>query len=545
LKSALAPFLLFLSVIVSSLAARGGEGLLPAPAAALLLAPLLYQAGARLRTLERGLLRSAIWPAAAQVAAATFLLGGAAYALLPGWASGPWRGGGLGAALLWGLVLSVGEILTPGERSEGRGGGERERFSLLARTGETLTLSIAALLFPVLCHWAARGEIRVEPLALARELGTALGLGACAGLAGGLLLRVTRRALPREFIHLLSAEAATLAAASAGGSLPLAMVSSGAAAAFVSRSAGEAEESSRAGEEGGEGLEPVLPGSVWLLAGAGLLALAASNLFPSQVLTSLWLGAGLWGGSVLVRLLVQLGAGGARRWFRPREVPARWLPALAWASSPGPAAAGLLLLGAEAVGPDPLGVGLGWAAPAFIAPPLLALTLAILLQGSTWGTVAARWAAGSVKPRSRARWELLLARSVALLAERREVAELRKSGRLDEEAAASMEAMITAAERRTDQALAELAESEPSLRRADLGSAVRAVLAAGREAVARARRRGWLAAGEAAEVERELALRWARSPEGSLHELLGPAAEPPALHPRAPDPTLTRPPSSG
>jgi hypothetical protein len=173
----------------------------------------------------------------------------------------------------------------------------------------------------------------------------------------------------------------------------------------------------------------------------------------------------------------------------------------------------------------------GRGVPVPLYAPLWAIALALLFQGTTSAAALSRASRGEVPGEVRDRWSRLRALAVALRAERQAIAEIARQGSLDDDALNSMEDAVAGGERRVEAALSEVHGAEPALRSEELSAAVRAVLAAGREAVAEARERGWIAAGPAAEVERELARRWSRSGTASLHELLSGLDAPPSRDP--------------
>jgi len=173
----------------------------------------------------------------------------------------------------------------------------------------------------------------------------------------------------------------------------------------------------------------------------------------------------------------------------------------------------------------------GRGVPVPLYAPLWAIALALLFQGTTSAAVLSRASRGEVPGEVRDRWSRLRALAIALRAERRAIAEIARQGGLDDDALSSMEDAVAGGERRIEAELSEIHGAESALRSEELSAAVRAVLAAGREAVAEARERGWIAAGPAAEVERELERRWSRSGTASLHELLSGLDAPPSRGP--------------
>jgi hypothetical protein len=179
--------------------------------------------------------------------------------------------------------------------------------------------------------------------------------------------------------------------------------------------------------------------------------------------------------------------------------------------------------------------------PGPLSAPLWAIALCILIQGSTSAAAVSRAARGPVPGEVRERWSRLRALSIALRAERRAIGELARQGSLDDDALTSMEEAVAGGERRIDAALSEIQGREPALRSEEMSAAVRAVLAAGREAVAEARARGWIAGPAAEEVERELARRWSRSGTASLHELLSGGLDAPPPRAAGPEFPAARP----
>ncbi len=481
----------------------------PAAPATLLLAPILYLAGGRIRAQMAGLSpRDAMAPAA-QVLLGTFLIGGVLQVLDPE-AGSPTGGSGLAASLLLGLALSLGEpALAPGGAAPD---GPRDRPAGIRRllAGEALlTLALGAVLAPVIARFlaplpegsGAGGQLPPAVLDLAK--GFAAGAGV--GLAGGAGLLLVRGELPRSALHVGLAEATVVASAALGsGAASLAALTAG----FLSGAG--AERSGAAGRGAARDGTSSCASLAAVVAGAGIFIFAASRLDLARFGSAAGAGAALWLGSVVLRFLVHFGFGGLLRPGRS----GRWLPALAWGLHPGPAGLGLFLAA---------GAGTGGAAflPPREAELLVAVLIALLVQGVTAGAAIAAAERGLAETTGRERWMRLIARGIALRAERRAVLDLRSRGWLEDSAAAAMEEAIGAAERQVEMEEEEMRAAEPGLPAEELTRAVERILDAGRRAVEEARESGRVDGDAAREVERELARSRVRSASAPLSELLG------------------------
>jgi len=521
-NSAIIPILYVLAILGSLLVSTSGPAARAIPPS-LFLAPVLYLLGMRLRRLRgSGALLQIAPSAIAQVLTGTFLLGGGLYVA----GMGPeFPGSGkIAGALLLGLAASLGN---PGPRnallSSGVDGSDPEPSPHArgeARLGTLLEGQIYLTFLVAIPILSALGIlVRPEPLeggalSVARdiflEVLKGFAVGAAWGFPGILLLGIVRAGPPRAALHLAIACAAAVTAGFSEGSTPLASITAG----FLCAGPARAERDPR--EPGGRGSG--FPGAdlISIASGAGLLVLAASLLEPGQLLSALPWAAAIWLGSVILRFLIQFGFGGARRWFRPGDIPARWLPALAWGSYPGPASMGFLLVG---LGPGLWQAG-GKDSDGLSAILLILIALALLIQGAT--TRAALRRAEQIFPRAEGwGWERLRARAIVLRAQRRAVDDLRFRGDLDEESVRAMEEAINSAERLVEMERDEISTRDPRIRSLELSRAVRGVLASGVMAVREARIRGLIPPEVAGEIEDDLVRRMQRAGSVSLHELLG------------------------
>jgi hypothetical protein len=478
--------------------------------AAILLAPILYRTGERLRAaLSRGAFFQALPASLGLVILGTLILGGAAYAIGP-----VGLGAGLPEALLLGAVLSTAEPWgtsrpASSPRSLTRGAARLQDF-LDAQCGISVLLAIPV--FAVLGSLAAHPAPPLWSPGL--DLLKGFACGTAAGIAAMALLRPLRTPVPRSAVHFAAGIVAALAAAAVAGSAPLAALVAGAVARRDARTGIEGARTGRrvAGpereaEEAGAPAEDLLV----LIAAAGILVLAARMVTAGSILPILPFAILLWVGSTAIRLLVQFGFTGLRRWRRPGELPARWLPAVAWGSFPGATGLGLLL---AASGPGIL------PGDAILAAGM-AVILGAAIQGGSTGAALRRALAWPGRTLESDRWESLAVQTVALRAQRRTVEVLRTRGDIDEEAAEAMADALGNAERKIDLAREEFVRQAPEMRGAELARAVRIVIESGREAVAAARARGEIDAASAEEVERELAIRWLRSDSSTVDEVLG------------------------
>ncbi len=460
----------------------------------LLLAPPLYLAGHRLRSLRsEGLVRPAM-TGALQTILGSVLLGGLVYAAFP---AGP---GSSSTDVRTAILLAMGLTLGEGFPSAGN---ERSRDPSSAagrllcfrQAHSAFTILFAAVALPFLLRAAPGGP-----------LPSALGLGgrdSAVGLAWGIGIGwSTARFLPRDkasswhaFLQLLAGTATAAGVAWAGGSPPLALIACG----FL-----HGADSDKT---------PVLStspnGTIQLLSAAGILAVAGSTLEGPDVRHLLAPAAVLWFAQAVIRILILSGFGGLIFWLSPGNFPIRCLPALGWSCFPGPLAAGFLLVATAATSSARGGDRL-----------LLAVALALLLQGTSAGPILAAAARNALAPSLRPRWARALAARVALRAQLDATERLRESGEIEEEAAIALRDAVGCAQRKLDGHIAELAAAQPSLRSERLSEAVRKVLDAGRAALARAREEGSIDEKAACEVEADLARRWRRAGAVSFEESL-------------------------
>ncbi len=535
MNSALIPILYVLTILAWILNSTIEPGARAVPSA-LLLAPILYQSGMRLRHLLAARFLAQAAPAAvAQVILGTFLLGGILYAfdtIGSGSASLTGRRA-FAEALLLGLAISLaGPGLAPwNSRPQLPLAGRSARLGALLEAQVFLMLLMAIPILSTLGFLMVPDRVATGAGSIAvgvfLELLKGLAAGAVAGLLGHFILKILNTELPRSALHLSISETAAVAACFGAGSALLAALTAGFLCA--GRTGAEAPfrgerainlRATRTGRREKDRFAGV--DIVNVLAGAGILLLAASFLEPAGVISLLPLAAALWLGSVVFRFLVQFGFGGAFRWFKPADLPTSWLPVLAWGIYPGPAAMGFLLVGLHLRTQSWMEVETTTAQP--IAVLLAVIALSLLIQGSTAGVALRR--AARVSPKAEVLiWERLKARAISLRAERKALASLRFRGDLDEDSMRAMEEALESAERQVQLEREELSIREPKIKSEELTRAIREVLAAGQEAVREAGDFGLISPEIAVEIEEDLARRRQRSGAVSLHELLGPMPE--------------------
>ena len=529
MNAAITTITLLLAAMASILAARHGSAIRISPTA-FVLAPILFLAGARLRKLlTAGFIGSTAAASSSQVILGTLILGGSAAVL--GASARPLAEAGPGTLLLLGLALSLGEPWLASRLDRAPSGSARgaARLGALLEAQGIFGLLIALVLAVILrAQIAPAGGPPAQSLEFLRpcaDILKGLGAGAATGLLGCLVLGPVRSEPTRMVLSIALAEAGTISALMFSGAELFAPFIAG---SIAWREAGGASDRNLGAPEfpAGEDRRALVPKGpsgasfphgdlLILLCGAGLFAGAGMGLEFVDLTAAMGLALLFCGGSMLLRFLVQLGVGGLCRWFHPWEIPQRWLLILAWSSPPGPLALGLFLVVCPSA---PAGTQ---------AVLLLSVLTALAIQGLT-APLALRAVRedGPANTGMAERWEILSARAIALRAESEAAQELIRRGDLDEEAAAAIQGALGEAEHRLAMDRDGVLGAEPGLRAGQTARAVRAILAAGREAVARARLRGQVDGAAASRVEREIARGSLRTASAPLHDVIAGANGP-------------------